>query len=90
LCDVPGRITLPQGQSPWLVSVFATLAGDREAHVMPFRFPVSAPFGSIWSFGEEITMYAESADPVLINVVRNNAGGAGFFNWALSGYFLDA
>lgn len=57
---------------------------------MPFRFLVSAPFGSIWFVGEEITMYAESADPVLINVVRNNAGGAGFFNWALSGCFLDA
>ena len=86
---VSGRITLPQGQSPRLVAIFATVGSERQAHVLPFQRLVVAPFGVIWFFGGPITMYAESAGPVLVNVVRNNATGAGFFNWALTGYLVD-
>jgi len=63
---------------------------DSTPHVLPFQRLGTAPFGVIWSFGGAITMYAESAEPVLVNVVRNDATGAGFFNWALSGYLVDA
>lgn len=86
---ISGRITLPQGQSPRLVSLFATVGSERQAHVLPFQRLVVAPFGVIWFFGGPITMYAESAGPVLVSVVRNNATGAGFFNWALTGYLVD-
>jgi hypothetical protein len=84
-----GRITLPLGQSPRLVSLFATVAGVQEAHVLPFQRLANAPFGVIWFFGGAITMYAESSAPVLVNVVRNNATGDAFFNWALSGFLVD-
>jgi hypothetical protein len=84
-----GRITLPAGQSPRLASLFTTVGLDRQAHVLPFRRLVAAPFGDIWFFGGALTLYAEGTEPVLVNVVRNDASGRGFFNWALSGYLVD-